>query len=118
MNVVVEAELHHVVEVLAAFILVDVAAPDVSFTWKVNLAVDGGLLSVFILFAVDDAVKTVCPAVLALLGHEELGDFDVQGPFLPFARGCVCLFLHIIVFIFFQFSAGNIRLALRNVYAE
>ena len=118
MNVMVEAKLNHVVEVFSALVLVDIAAPDVSFPGKEYLAVDGCFLAVLILFAMDYTVKAMSPSLLALLCHEELGDFNVEWLLFPLARRIWSLFAHMIVFICFLFSTGNIIPALRNVYAE
>ncbi len=103
MDIMVEPELHHVVEVLPAFVLVDITAPDVTFTREVYLAVDSGFPSVLVLLTVNDAVKAMVPAFLALLRHEQLGDCDVQRLLFPSAGQLVLFLHHMIVFIGFMF---------------
>lgn len=118
MNVMVEAKLNHVVEIFSALVLIDIAAPDVSFPRKEYLAVDGCFPAVFVLFAVDDTVKAVNPSLLALLCHEELGDFDVERLLFPFAWQVVPFLFHMTVFIDFTLTGCNNRIALRKLFTE
>lgn len=118
MNVMVEAKLNHVVEVFSALVLVDIAAPDVSFPGKEYLAVDGCFLAVLILFAMDYTVEAMSPSLLALLCHEELSDFDVQWLLFPFAGQVVPFLFHMTVFIDFTLTGCNNRIALRKLFTE
>ena len=118
MDVVVEAQLNHVVEVLATLVLVDIPAPDMSLTRKEYLAVNGDFFTVIVLFTSDDPVKAVSPTFLSLLGHEELSDFDVQWLLFPFAGQVVPFLFHMTVFIDFTLTGCNNRIALRKLFTE
>ncbi len=118
MNVMIEAKLNHVVEVLPAPVPVDIAAPDVSFPGKGYLAVDRSFLAIFVLFAVDDTVKAMRPSLLALLCHEELGDFDIGWLLFPFPWQIIPFLFHKIIFIVFMLTYCNYTALLLNLFTE